>query len=261
MTSHDHNQNMLRSVTRLALGSLMLAHDEFQRQLQIWERATEETQREQREALSSSPPDISGFSAQRPALPGPTASLANMARYALIGLVFDVQERMAANTRSINLDQIDRTLGKVAAPLVKTLNQSPLLGPLRQQFDTLVARGETELAEMLVRGQLEIDTLVARGQSEEHYSRELAKNALQYSAQSTIHQVVENPEVRELVQQQGSGLANEVVEEVRERAISIDTLLERYIRLKLGRTPREELPEPSDVLRAHAASNVHPPKE
>jgi hypothetical protein len=261
MTSQDQNQNILRSVTRLALGSLMLAHDEFQRQLQVWERATEETRKEQRDKASPSPAGVHGFSAQRPELPGPTGSLANMARYALIGLLFDVQDRVAANTRNINLQQVDHTLGKVAAPLVTTLNRNPLLGPLRQHFDALVARGETELAEMLMRGHLEVDALVARGQSEEQYSRELAKNALQHSAQSTIHQVVENPEVRELVQQQGSGLATEVVEEVRERAISIDTLIERFIRLKLGRMPREELPEPSESLRIHASSTVHPPKE
>jgi hypothetical protein len=261
MTSHNQKNTVLHSATRLALGSLMLAHDEFQRQLQVWERATEETLREQRETPTSPPANTPDFAPQRPALPGPTGSLANMARYAMIGLLFDVQERVAANTRSLNFEQVDRTLGKVAAPVVKTLNQSPLLGPLRQQFDTLVARGETELAAAALRVQLDIDTLVARGQSEEHYSRELAKNALQYSAQSTIHQVVENPEVRELVQQQGSGLANEVIEEVRERAISVDTLLERFIRLKLGRTPREELPEPSESLRRHAATGVRPPEE
>jgi hypothetical protein len=96
---------------------------------------------------------------------------------------------------------------------------------------------------------------MAMGRAEEHHSRKLIYNAMTISADTTISQVVENPKVEKLVHTQSVGLANEIVEEVRERGVSIDTYLERWARLLLRRKPRDEANEPSvqvELPKAHA---------
>lgn len=55
----------------------------------------------------------------------------------------------------------------------------------------------------------------------------------------------ENPDaVQELVQGQSIGLAGEMLDEVRERTVTADTLTERIVRTLLRRPPRAEIPEP-----------------
>jgi hypothetical protein len=54
----------------------------------------------------------------------------------------------------------------------------------------------------------------------------------------------QNPEVQELVQTQSIGLAEEVVEEVRERTVSADNFVEGIVRAVLRRPSRSQLPYP-----------------
>ena len=59
-----------------------------------------------------------------------------------------------------------------------------------------------------------------------------------------INQLAENPELQELVTQQSLGLASEARDEVRERTVTADNIMENLVRRILRRTPRAELPEP-----------------
>ncbi len=63
----------------------------------------------------------------------------------------------------------------------------------------------------------------------------------------------ENPEaVQELIQGQSLGLAGEVMDQVRERTVTADSLLEAMVRAVLRRTPRENMPEPPDEIKQQA---------
>jgi hypothetical protein len=189
-----------------------------------------------------------GASSRLSAVASPEDTPADLARYAMIGLLFETRMRVLASKSG--LGRVEKLLGGVAAPLMQTFDTNPLLSPVRKQVEGMVARGERE-----------VDRWIALGRIEDQHSRVLAQTALQFSTESTIHSVVENPEVRDLVQQQSAGLADEVVEELRERAVSIDTYLERLIRRRLRRKPREDLPEPSDAVRAYAQSVMSAPEE
>jgi hypothetical protein len=234
--------DMLYSITRLVLGSVMLTHDEMQRQIKNWEQETarlleEQRQREQRAFAERARAEQT----QAPAPPRlPTADKpADMMRHAMIGLLFETQSRfMARPPRTAKSNPLD----SLAAPLIKMLQQTPVLNPLREPFDQMVRRGQSE-----------VNRWVSRGRLEEYHSRQLIQTAVTDSFESSVHSVVDNEEVRALVQAQGEDLASEVVEEVRERTVSIDTYIERFIRLRLGRKPREELPDPPESVRMGAA--------
>jgi hypothetical protein len=62
-----------------------------------------------------------------------------------------------------------------------------------------------------------------------------------------LHRVVthiaESEEVRGALTQQSAGLADEVADQVRVRAMAADALLERFARSLIRRSPRDERPE------------------
>jgi len=68
-----------------------------------------------------------------------------------------------------------------------------------------------------------------------------------------------NPEmVQDLLAGQSTGLASELVEEVRERTVSADNVFEMIARSILRRTPREELPEPPPEVQRRAERAILP---
>jgi hypothetical protein len=219
----------LRSLTRLVLGSVELGMEVFFDQLERWEEMSEK----------SSPQDQP--SDHTPA-DQPTPGV--QARQAMIGWTFDAQERLLGPL--LQERRFRHLLLGLANPLISPLHtvyQSPLFTPLWQTVDRFAERGEQELARW-----------IASGQQEEQHSRQLARVALDQTIDQTFRYLTENPEVTELVETQSTSLANELVEEVRERSVSADTLLEGMARSLLHRPARAELPGSPEAVRTHAAS-------
>lgn len=233
----------LRSLTRLMVGGALLGWEELQYQLKLWEdTARQASTPDLSEQYASGTGQVDTIYEDRqapPLLPAPPPTTAQAFRYALVGLLFDTQERAAQGLAV--LEQVDRNVGNWISPLLQSVEQNQALAPMQKQFADLVARGEAE-----------VNRLVALGQGEEMHSRLLTQSALRKTFEQSIHHIAIDPEVQELIQRQGTGLATEVIEEVRERAVSIDTLMERLARMLLRRGPREELPEPPIALRIRA---------
>jgi hypothetical protein len=112
---------------------------------------------------------------------------------------------------------------------------------LRRRYDGLV-----------LRGQKEVDRWVETGRTEDARSRSLAQSALDGSVDQSITFLTENEGVQELIQSQGVSLASEVVEEVRERAVSADNFFEGVIRAMFRRQPRSALPDPPPEVKEQA---------
>jgi hypothetical protein len=237
MPQQNKDFQPLRSFSRLALGGLLMMQQELTDQMRRWEQEASRQRTEQRQHTfpTGGGDSVETDAAARPVLPAPADTPAEQVRYALVGLLFETQERVAQAQRNPG------PLDKLTASLLQTIDTNPALEPLRRQMDTLVARGETE-----------VNRWIARGRSEEMYSRQFVDTALQRSFESSIHGVVQHAEVREMIHEQGAGLADELVEEVREHAISTDDYLERLVRKYLKRTPRENLPEPPESVRLRA---------
>jgi uncharacterized RDD family membrane protein YckC len=156
-------------------------------------------------------------------------------RYALIGFISDSQARL--RRRGEILWRAGQTAGKVIAFATKPLRTSRVLTPVRRGFQTLSERGEAQVAHW-----------VKLGRAEEARSRAVAQTALHRLIDESMDQLADNPRVhvfiQEVVQTQSLGLADEVVEEIRERTVTADLILERLGRLRLGHPPRESLPSP-----------------
>jgi hypothetical protein len=172
----------------------------------------------------------------------------SQARYALIGLIFELQEDFA---RSLSLiGRLESLISARVSPWLKPLQTSALLAPSRRRLRRLVARGEMEVSRW-ARG----------GRYEEARSQAVAARAFDDVVDAFMEYMATNPELQELVQAQSSGLANEVVEEVRERTVSADAFLEGLARSILRRAPRSEMPEPPIASHLRQTTRqVHPGK-
>ncbi len=68
-----------------------------------------------------------------------------------------------------------------------------------------------------------------------------------------INYLLDHPDaVQELIQGQSIGMAEQVMEDIRERAATSDSVLELFARQLLGRPPRESLPPPPPDVQAQA---------
>ncbi|GAG87660.1 unnamed protein product, partial [marine sediment metagenome] len=163
----------------------------------------------------------------------------DLLRYAIIGMIFESQYK--AQSSYINLRKVSKLSGRITSPFMNFVGSARFLSPARSRYNQLVSRGEHE-----------VNRWISLGRSEHLRSRQMAEIAFDDSLESSVHYLAESPDIQDLIQSQGIGLASEVVDEVRERTISADTVLEGLFRALLRRTPRSDLPSPPEVVRESA---------
>jgi hypothetical protein len=230
------SRKRLRSLTRLVIGGVMVGLDSLLTNLDAWERQLEE--QESQKIVAVDAPQAAGEE-QTPRL-----------EHALVGLVFEAQDTLLAGMEKA--DRLSQAVIRLNSFWLKPLQRSWPVRTLAHQMDRLTERGETEVKRWAERGRVEVEQ-----------SRRLAETAVSETVESGIESLTTNPEVRDLVQTQSTGLANEVLEEIRERTVSADNFLEGIARRVLKRTPRPELPEPSEQVleRATSARAPQPKRE
>jgi hypothetical protein len=86
------------------------------------------------------------------------------------------------------------------------------------------------LEELLEQVRSDIDRLESIGQAEAGTSRALGQVAVENSLNSVISSLADNKNIQDLIQSQGIDLTTEVVEEVRERTVSLDNLVDAVVR-------------------------------
>lgn len=209
----------LASITRLLVGAALIGVDELTRQLPEWERkATQDTARGEQssglEAAGQQAPSVSGA----PSL-GDTSS-------ALLGLVFQSEDLLRRG--GATLGRIERATWKLAAPIHKPLRTWRLFGPMRRQYDRLAERGETQ-----------VDRWAQLGRTEARYSRTFTESAIQGTFDRSMDELSQAPQIQDLVTQQTTSMAGEMINEVRARSVSADTLTEGIVRRLLRRPSRE----------------------
>lgn len=237
-TSLELLQQVLPGLRRLLVGGALNGAEELVRLLRKWDSELERLR-----ANPAQPLDIREDGTAGPpfqfAQPHPQESDADLLRYALIGWMVEAEGRL--QRRLDRLDRATRLLHSLVEPWVKPIRNSPLAAPLRLRALRLRQRGEEELQRW-----------IELGRSEELRSRDLARLAIKRTVDQNIEYLAHNPALEELVETQSSGLANEVVEEVRERTVSADTFLEGLARSILRRAPRRQPPEAPEHVRKYA---------
>ena len=162
------------------------------------------------------------------------------ARYAAIGLATTTQSRVSRTGKALIQAGDEATLFAL-----KPLRRSRVLSPLRKGFNHLAEIGETR-----------IDRWAAIGRAREERSRVMTKATLNQIVTDSVTLLSDEPHVQVIVQEivtsQSLGMTEEVIEEVRERAVTLDIRLEKMVRKTLRRPPRESLPGPNFTLQIGA---------
>jgi hypothetical protein len=222
----------LRSTTRLLVGLALIGGDELLKRLQMLEHDFD--------ALPPNPEEMAARIRTSPT----GQHIPDDIRHALIGLAFELQDQVRVQTPRL-LATADQIISDVTRPAQSILNHLPIIGSLSKslglQYDAMQKRGEDRLARW-----------IAIGQREEARSRVLADQTANQIVDDFIDYLGDKPEVQELIAGQTTGLAGEVLDEVRERTVSGDSFLEGIVRSLLRKAPRAELPPPSTEIRESA---------
>lgn len=222
-----------KSLSRFLIGSIGLGLEEFSERLTKWEQRSKEF-----ENISSS--EIIKYQNQsdktiknKNLYVGSikSDSLRENLQFALIGLLIDSQDRIEATSRVIQ--PIGSTLNRISRPFINTFGRIPVITPIRKRYSSLVERGEDEFNRLILLGRIEYQK-----------SHQIAEIAIDDTFEDTVDYLATNQEIQELIHSQGMGLADEVVEEIRERAVSADNFIDGIVRSLLKRKPRSEIPIP-----------------
>ena len=164
-------------------------------------------------------------------------------RYLLIGFLFEQQSWFRRYARQLVklTDQSLNLANRASRPVLENRVANPITDPLRRRYNRLVRNGESS-----------VQRWVQIGRENEPESRLLASKTYQEIIDEFIQRLADNEELQDLVAQQSLGLASEVRDEIRERTVTGDNVLEGIVRRMLRRTPRTELPPPSPQVQGWA---------
>lgn len=135
------------------------------------------------------------------------------------------------------LDRLTARAYRRTSELLRPLVSSQLARPLTGNFDRLAARGEQVW-----------NHWVDIGRTQRLQDRKIAGQVANETVDIIIDHLTDNQEIRELVQSQSVGLANEIIKELRERSVSTDNYLEALVRHALRLSPRDPEVKPSDEV-------------
>jgi hypothetical protein len=121
------------------------------------------------------------------------------------------------------------------------LTQALLLQPAREGYTQLTTR-----VTPTTRSDSVVEQWIQLGRSEEAELRLLARHAANETIDEFIRRLSENPELQDLIQEQGVGLATEVVGGVRSQTVAADATVERLARSVFRRSsPAAPAAEPT----------------
>ena len=169
-------------------------------------------------------------------------------KYALIGMILSTPRVLRRGT-SQAVQLANAGYSRVSG-LLRPVTGSGLLRPINGRLDEMVARGEQIVRDW-------IDT----GRRGEKTSQELVQQTTDEVVGELVKNVASRTDVKEIVQQQGMGMADELSEELQGRAAAADTILERIVFLllpgkKADTTPTLLIPVRDEQEQARAKKRV-----
>ncbi len=215
----------LRSITRLLVGGALVGWDELFAHLRAWEDEITASRSQGADVINAPPKD-------------PAAAL----RYAMIGLLFDSQDRLVKRSKQA-LNLFWRATESFWSPVINRAGATRQLDPARSRYYELVRRGETLTGRW-----------VDRGQNEEARSRQLARTAAQRSFDTSMDKLGQAPALEQLIRDQSVGLTQTALDEARARTVGGDMAIENLARSIIRRVPRRQLQEPLPGEESESAS-------
>jgi hypothetical protein len=226
------NEELARRLIRLLVGIVLVGQDALRKQLPIWEaQAAQHLEAQENQSTR----EITG-STESSIQPAPPLApwFPKEWEYRLIGLAFESPKYVRSGLAM--LLKAPQTVWRKTAPLRLPLDMLGVTDFTRNWMEGFIERLRSDM-----------DELEIIGESEASPSRALGIVAINDIYDEVIGLLSESPELRDLVTTQTTSLTTEVVQEIRERTVSTDTLLEAIVKKLLRREqlPPEELPVPS----------------
>ena len=235
-------------LTRVTLGSALLAIDTVSERLDRLDEAEVEESLRQRSLDEVLVPmsdwqERFGVSADQPL------------RHLMLGMMVDARSKAGSTARF--LKGAGDSLASAINFLLRPVRTRRVFRPVRQGFAKAVDRGDSQVKRWR-----------AMGRAEESHSRALAQTALADAAEETMDELVSNDRVeifiQEFIEAQTMGIVDEIIEEIRERAVSSDSFFEQPVRRLFRRPDRSDLPDPEfdpRLIRSFARRNQPIPEE
>lgn len=226
-----------RSVTRLLIGGVLLGSELLDNQLRKWDGHDEEADLVDVSVIQDDPlPDT---------LPAPQVgkslkSSQSDLRYALIGLIFEGEEKLEEALETTK--RLGSSVNSVFDPVLRPVKKIGTSRPVREGIDQLASRGQSA-----------VERWISRGREEETNSRALTQQATSSTIDQSILYMAENEAITELIQTQGVSLAEQILGLIRAITFSADYFFEGLVRYVLRQKPRYLLPPPSSDVQEQAS--------
>jgi hypothetical protein len=213
------------AVTRLVVGVALEGTDELMRRLQRWETAARES--------AATTPNVNN------------TSQAAEFRYAVIGLLLEGETRVRQGVQ--RLEQATARATQRVSQTVDPNGWPAPRSPLGRSLDHFLSRRQDDISRWR-----------EAGRQAEHEGRLTAREALSSSTHEVFGYMAQEPQVRDLIEQQGVTMASTALGVVRSRTATADRKVERFVRRALGMQPLEEPGAPASSPVAPAAPVTRP---
>ena len=206
------------ALLRLLLGGMLVGTDELRERVRRWED------------------DLRAAQAGQAAPSGQSQGTSASLRRALVGAAFEAQERMRRGFTDMQarIAGIADDANLAYTRLTLSTRGTPL-DAVRRRVDGLLFMTLTA-----------VDRWTERGRAEEQHGRQVAEQAAISVIDELFDYMARNPEVRKLIEQQGTSMADSAVGEVRERSASADQWIERLTHNLLHRPVDNSPAKPAD---------------
>jgi hypothetical protein len=226
-SSSDERFDTAAALLRLLVGGALVGTRELRLRLEQWQQAI---------------PDAASIQAVAPR----TASPSDALRYTFVGMMFETESRVRRRFSIMRrrLARASHEANRFYATVMSDMRYTPL-DPLRVRFE-----------EMVYRATMTLDRWADRGRMEEQQSRDMTQEAVVSVIDELLDYMARNPEVRELIEQQGLSMAETAVDEVRERTATADMWIERVARGLLHRPASENPAQPAAIPSPETTSTL-----
>ena len=215
-------------LTRVSLGSALLAVDALNERLEQVDEAEERRDPEPRTLETVLVPEVE-WQERFGQAPGMAA------RHLTIGVMIDTRSKVSRGLEFLN--GVGNATVRALEFVFDPITHSRPFRPIRKRYHSAVERGENQ-----------VNYWMNLGRVEDVRSRDLAETALTQVVDESMDELVENDRIQEFVQEmlaaQSLGMIDEAIEEIRERGVSSDTFFEQPIRRIFRRSSRHTIPGP-----------------
>jgi hypothetical protein len=139
-------------------------------------------------------------------------------KYALIGILFETPDLIQRGLMTV--EQASSKVYSLFSKILSPFTNSRIFSPVKSGFDTAAGRGEKV-----------IDRLIMKGRVEEQNSRQIVQQKnVDDLVNDFLEYIVLRTEIRQLIEEEGIGMAGGMVDEFRDESATVDTILEQKLK-------------------------------